>query len=139
VQGYEDIALRWLTQIKNVDPETIQGVGDVPAFSYSYKGKLRRYRPDFQVDDKIVEVKSLWTAGLIRSQAGFPDSFESLKRKYRVVTDSGYQFKLLLFKQEGECFYTAKIPKGWNKLSRKEFLRSLAWEDTTLKIRDRER
>jgi predicted nucleic acid-binding Zn-ribbon protein len=124
VQGYEDIALFFMLNAKHINIQTIcNGKTEIPKFTY-FNGKPRTYYPDFQVNKRIIEVKSEWTAGLDNNK-----SFNVLKRKAHCVQEKGFMFTLLLFKVEGKRVYKATLPKDWVKFTRKEVINGIKWLD----------
>lgn len=112
VLGYEAYAIRAILENTKVKEEDI--CLDPVVFSYKDKGKIRKYIPDFQIGNKIVEVKSVATAGLIPN-AKFK-SFSNLKKKARAVQRAGFVFILMLMDKDKRI----PVPKDWLDYSRKE-------------------
>ena len=65
VQGYETYALDELLH-NYTENEVVTKRSKVPLITYEYKGKLHRYIPDILIssENKIIEVKSVWTYNL---------------------------------------------------------------------------
>lgn len=123
VQGYEPHALRWLVEQANVPVKNISTT-NLPTFDYVLKGKHRKYYPDIMVKGKyVVEVKSMYVAGITRASGGYRDSPEELwtmlKAKAQSVKKQGYVFRLLVMNRKGE---RVAMPKAWLKYSHEEIL-----------------
>jgi hypothetical protein len=123
LRGREPQALAWLkanTKFKALDIQT----KDLPVIRYTFAGKQRRYYPDMLVGTKIVEVKSLESAGL--STKGYfyqtADLFAMLKAKANAVERAGYEFRLLVMSADGQRI---KIPKNWRTLDRQTVMQKL--------------
>lgn len=129
VQGYEPVALRCIKAHGISMREVVHGRLKVPRFTYEQNGKTHMYYPDFQIRQSVVEVKSLWTAGL---NPTYPDSLKylrTLKAKARAVIEAGYKFKLLIFKgNETKGWSVAHLPDNWLKLSQRQFIKEIKWK-----------
>lgn len=104
VQGYEPYALEYLVKIKKKDPSRIQVFSDksIPVFTYKYKNKMKEYRPDFKIGNRIYEVKSIWTLLF---------QLEVNKLKAKACLEAGTKFTLLIASPEK----TVKLPPEWLK------------------------
>lgn len=103
LEGFEDIAYRYVHNIKGVKHENIKASssGLVPTIEYKYKNKKRKYYPDFLVNnDRIVEVKSLWTLG---------KDYEVNQKKAKACIKKGLKFNLLVV-DKGRVF---NIEEDW--------------------------
>lgn len=104
VQGYEDVALRYL-ESKGVNPRhlAVRKEEGVPTIRYTWRGELRAYWPDFyhKTRNRIVEVKSLFTLLSL--------DFDKTCAKALACMDAGYEFKLILASKDG----VLRIPKHW--------------------------
>lgn len=130
VQGYEDLALDWLVHEKGVKINSISnGRCSIPSFLYDHKNVTRTYYPDFQVGKRhIIEVKSVWTAGLLKHPKG-RHWFSQLQAKAQAVKDEGYFFHLLLLgynSESGEAM-KANLPLEWETMSKAKFKENLKW------------
>ena len=130
VQGYEDLFLDMLFKKTDVSPaEVTYGKGKVASFDYFYAGKRHKYYPDFQIRNKIVEVKSTWTAGLLE---GSDREFYKLQAKAKAVELAGFVFKLFIIKKnayKGGSVEVARLPEAWHRLSLESFKSALKWKD----------
>lgn len=131
VQGYEGIALEWIVSVLKVSAKDIRsGRASVPRFKYRFSGKIRTYYPDFQIGGKIIEVKSLWTAGLADSAEDERVSLKKLQEKARAVIDAGYEFQLLLLDDSGggRIRKKASFPDDWISMSKEQLKSTISWE-----------
>jgi len=133
VRGYEAIALKWLVRNKKVKPSEIQTHNEktVPNFLYHHRGR-RTYFPDFYIPKTncIVEVKSLSTVGILGNFFNLkPRTLFSLTQaKAKAVLNAGYRFRLLIMGSDGNRIPT---PKGWLRMTHKEFCASIGPEHTS--------
>jgi hypothetical protein len=108
VRGYEEKAIHFMLRkgisIDSVDDYIVSRKPD-GAYQYQLEGRTRTYVPDFKVSHKgetfIVEVKSLYTAGLT-DQDKAKHWFKVLKQKSKAVEAAGDKFVLLVFDQKLE-------------------------------------
>lgn len=127
VQGYEPHALRWLVNELGLSVADIRTT-KVPTFDYRFDQKDRRYLPDFLVkNDIVVEVKSLFTAGLTTdTNHYYPDPdirWRQLVAKAKAVEKAGYRFRLLVMNRNGNRI---NLPVDWQRKSHKSMLKVLA-------------
>lgn len=115
VQGYERFAVKYLKS-----KEVIHGASsEMPKITYKYNKRIHRYTPDFLVDrSQVVEVKSLYTAGLL-SGGKHKIKYQNLKAKRIGSIKSGFDFKLIIFDAHGNKL---KIPKDWYTYTKPELL-----------------
>lgn len=86
LQGYEPFALEYLESIGYVSEDIINKKCEVPRIKYIHEGKIKYYFPDFYVpnENKVIEVKSLWTEKLhkdkceLKKLATIKDGFKYL-------------------------------------------------------------
>ena len=105
VQGYELLALKELT--KTLDIGKVKGAQEIPPINYVYAGKPRRYFPDLQYKNTLIEVKSLYTSGVYTSNYY---NWGMLKKKAIFCMEQGYRFKLMLFSHDKKLL---KLPEKW--------------------------
>ena len=130
MQGFEDIALHYMVQAKGVKAANVKyGRKDIPIFSYNEGGKQHKYHPDFKVGGRIIEVKSLWTAGWTNTRM-----FKNLQVKAQSVLDQNYKFSLLLIKIVRRKFYLARLPTNWVELKLTEVKSKVKWVDISKHI-----
>lgn len=136
VQGYEGHAIHWLVRSREIDPKNIEvGRCVVPRFRYRLNGKEHWYYPDIKVDDRIVEVKSTWTMGLLGDyEVTKRPLLAVVKKKARAVERAGFQFRLMLIKKEGTETFLAKLPDNWLNLSRTQINRDIKWLNITKRL-----
>lgn len=97
-QGYEDVAIKHLINNLGCKPfEVLTGKGEVPRVAWvDSKGVTRMYFPDIYAKVRgewfVVEVKSTYTAGLLKRNA----MFYTLRRKLRAVEEAGYNVRLIV-------------------------------------------
>jgi hypothetical protein len=123
LRGREPQALAWIkanTKFKSRDIQTTK----LPVFRYSFAGKQRRYYPDMLVANRVVEVKSLESAGLSKTAYFYKDVdlFSMLKAKASAVEKAGYEFRLLIMSADGSKI---RLPKNWRTLDRQTVMQSL--------------
>ena len=97
VQGYEPLALEYLTRKKHIHPNMLKcGIGSkaLPSIPYEYGGKLRVYHPDIfnPSTNTIYEVKGEYTyrCDLLRNRA-----------KRKACKNQGYRFIFLVMNEDG--------------------------------------
>lgn len=104
VRGFEGYAIKYLVKL-GFEPDNIlttakEGVPSIPY--YDRKSKTNRvYHPDMLVrrEDReyIVEVKSSYTAGIMKGKKGHhAGEFYRVRAKARACVDAGWKFKLLI-------------------------------------------
>lgn len=88
-QGYENLALDELVQLYEEDDLGI-GRSNVPSVDYYIDEKKHVYFPDFFVksENKIIEVKSVWTIGLARGNIG---------EKAQATVKAGYKYEIWVY------------------------------------------
>ena len=100
VQGFENYALDYIINEKNIEPKDIVcGLGsDVPSIAYRYKGKDRVYHPDIYIPklNLIIEVKSDFTYQ-------YAKHLNKLKRK--ACKSLGFKFIFLVMNSDGTRNY----------------------------------
>ena len=120
-RGYEKKAIEYLVS-KGVDVKDIEtftvSAKNLNGFEYRYKGKTRNYIPDLKVKTRtgsvIVEVKSLYTAGLVDEPNSKAKWLET-RAKARAVTESGERFALLVFEPGSDT----PVCKGFGSITKK--------------------
>ena len=87
IQGFEPIVLKELEDMGYSYDEIKTCQNDMPEVWYFFKGRRRRYYPDFFIptENIIIEVKSHWTLDI---------DFEKNQAKFDAVKKLGYVFKL---------------------------------------------
>lgn len=123
VQGYEPHAIRWLVEQAQIAVKDIS-TANLPTFDYTLDGKAHKYYPDMLVKGRyVVEVKSMYVAGITKSAGGYRDSPERLwamlKAKAKAVKKQGFTFRLLVMNRRGE---KVAMPAAWTKYSHEEIL-----------------
>jgi Zn finger protein HypA/HybF involved in hydrogenase expression len=123
LRGREPQALAWLLANTSLKAKDIQ-TKDLPVLRYSFAGKQRRYYPDMLTDNKLIEVKSLESAGLSNSKFFYKGAelFDMLKAKASAARKAGYDFRLLIMSADGR---RVRIPKNWQTLDRKTVMEKL--------------
>lgn len=117
VQGYEERALRWIISNRDVLATEIlsgyDGRDTPPIIEYLWRGKMRKYFPDFYIPklNLVVEVKSSYTL------LGEPSYLISNKRKAKACKRAGYRYALMVMDARGDRI---PLPKDWVTLSRKK-------------------
>jgi len=113
VQGYERLAIPYLVNEIGVSPiEIIVGSGNVPRFSYIFKGKNRFYYPDIYIPQAklIFEVKSPYTLGINNTNS---DVLQMNKAKCESV--ERYTYAVLVFRNLKT--QPVLLENDWHKLS----------------------
>lgn len=109
--GYENWGLQILADefgVANIESRKKK----IPVIRYARKGVERNYFPDVFVKSAnlIVEVKSLWTSGLMdTTQRG---QFSTLRAKARAVRKAGYRFVCLVFDKQGQLVLRSGLKKN---------------------------
>ncbi len=121
VRGYEPQAIRILKKSGVRASEIrVESEGVVPSFSYKLNGKNRTFKPDMIIsNERIVEVKSLATAGL-RScfYSKTPtELFAELKAKARSVIRAGFRFQLIIPYQGA----AVELPTNWLSMNHQQW------------------
>lgn len=117
VTGYEHFAIDFLKKEKfKMTKLFASSENKVPTFSYKFKGKIKRYFPDFFYlpTNTIIEVKSLFTSGINKS---YIHSFSKLKRQRKKVISKGFNFELFIFDYKGKRIL---LPDDWYNKTRKQ-------------------
>jgi hypothetical protein len=88
-QGYENLALDELVQLYEEEELGI-GRSNVPSINYYIDGKKHVYFPDFLIksENKIIEVKSVWTIGLTRG---------NIEEKAQATVKAGYKYEIWVY------------------------------------------
>ena len=121
-QGYELFAVHWILSNTKTKATALKfATVDKPVFEYVLGSKTHRYYPDFFIakDKRVIEVKSLYTAGIQRNKNGY---LNMLKAKRQAVIDAGYKFVLLVMDAKGSRI---KLPANWHTLSRQQLFNSI--------------
>jgi transposase-like protein len=95
VQGFEPQALEHLVK-EGMDVNSISVGVNVPTISYRFKGKDKKYFPDFYHKDSntIYEVKSVYT---------YKANKYMNQKKAQATADAGYNHITLIFENKGIC------------------------------------
>lgn len=111
--SYEPLAIRLLAK-SGIPVKDMIPAQDLAAVEYTFDGKVRLYLPDLGYANTIVEVKSIYTAGLKVSTGNYY-GFRMLKAKARAVTALGRDFKLMLFVEtsKGKQPRLVSLPADW--------------------------
>ena len=113
VQGYELLALKQL-KAQGLNMRKLIPSQDVPIVPYVFEGKSRRYFPDLQYGNTLIEVKSVYTAGITGwSASSNYRGFRMLKAKALACINLGYQFRLMLFVGSSTGLEEALLPDDW--------------------------
>jgi len=88
-QGYENLALDELVQVYEEEDLGI-GRSNVPSVDYYIDSKKHVYFPDFfvKLENKIIEVKSVWTIGLARG---------NIEEKAQATIKAGYKYEIWVY------------------------------------------
>jgi hypothetical protein len=122
LQGYEPDFLKWFYKHYKRKPEAHS-----VSIPYRHAGKKRRYHPDFAVGKTLIEVKSVYTAGLCKGRLEGYGSYTTMKAKFRGALIEGYRIYLVVWLPE---LKTAFVHKGALP-SREELKRKFkAWRAT---------
>lgn len=91
-QGYENIALDELLELYEEEDLGI-GRSNVPPVNYYIDEKKHVYFPDFFVksENKIIEVKSVWTIGLARG---------NIEVKAQATVKAGYKYEIWIYNEK---------------------------------------
>ena len=91
-QGYENLALDELVQLYEEEDLGI-GRSNVPSVDYYIDEKKHVYFPDFFVksENKIIEVKSVWTIGLARG---------NIEEKAQATVKAGYKYEIWVYNEK---------------------------------------
>lgn len=121
VTGYEPQALAMLREDYKAKDIRVTKDVETPIIRYTYGNKVKRYFPDFYVVsvNGLVEVKSLWSAGLLTCS---DTSWEILKAKRAACMEQGYKFRMMLITSRG---YRMKVPPEVWKQKRRQALATL--------------
>ena len=128
-QGYEGHALKWLLnhrKIKSIRDIELEMGGNVPVIKYKLGRRTHNYYPDFYVPmmNRLVEVKSTYTWGALTGK-----HWRKNQAKARECIDQGYQYTLMLMRQDGSRIW---LPKDWYLKSRDQVLRECAFRNADL-------
>ena len=132
VQGYEGVAIRWAVR-NGVDPHQLQvGKSQVDSFQYLLSGKTHRYFPDIVAGKRVIEVKSMWTAGLYDKQSKTSPSFAMLQAKANAVISTGRPYHLLILRDNRDGTWSkAVLPEGWTSKPRDQVRKMISWKPLT--------
>jgi hypothetical protein len=117
VQGFEDFALEYLLEDRNIHPDRIRASmdGTIPRIPYENGKILHHYFPDFMVDEVVVEVKSTWTL------LGNRNSLRVAKLKARASIALGHKFVMLVVLRGTKGrHHVLKLPKTWLEMKYKQ-------------------
>lgn len=117
VRGYEPLAIEYITGVKRVAESGIVTDGQlIPTITYTYKRVSKRHKPDIYVPSKniLVEVKSTYTAGLLRNSDREKFCWETLCKKSLAAKAEGYKYIVLLMTVKGGRLV---LPKNWEVMS----------------------
>lgn len=132
VMGYEDRALRYMSNIFSPKQIAVASDKTVPTIQYKFRGSNRRYYPDMYLEhiNTIVEVKSLSTMGIGRNRffKRPAELFYQNCAKAKAVISSGYKFKMLVMTDFDEPL---RLPKNWYELRFKDFIAAITPGKTT--------
>ena len=123
VQGFEDFAVDYILNRGIPEDEiVVASSGKVPTVKYRQGGKLRKHFPDLYLpkQNRIIEVKSLWTFGVLGSSK--PEWFHKNQLKKKAAIKAGFKYTLLVFTSEGNRI---RLPKQWQYMSKQELLAQL--------------
>jgi hypothetical protein len=116
----EERAIKYLVRKKRIDVDSIITEGDIGYFTVRYRlpsdrlKVVRTYYPDFYIPElhRIVEVKSVATLGLIRSNYGDQYYiFDKVVAKAKACMRLGYKFTLMLIDQKDGN--RMRLPTDW--------------------------
>lgn len=125
LQGFEDIALHYMLNAKKVNIDRVlHGRKDIPIFKYVAGGTSHKYYPDFKIGKRIVEVKSLWTAGWSNQIL-----FKTVQEKAKSVIKHEFIFSLLVIRVLKGKFYLAILPDNWMDLNLEKVKQRTEWKD----------
>jgi hypothetical protein len=113
VRGYEPYALAYLVKQKGISSkELVTSSKNIPRIPYVYGGKHRTHVPDIFIPTKniLVEVKSVYTAGLLKPSDREHFCWETLKQKSINAKLLGYKYRVLIMDCKGE---RVVLPKDW--------------------------
>ena len=122
VRGYEPQAIEFIIKSKLAKAKDLQ-VSGIPYVKYVYREAEHRYHPDILVksQNRIVEVKSLGTLGVVKSSGRFKldeiELFEKTKAKRLGCLNAGFKFTLMLIDKNGN---RVELPKNWHILTLKQ-------------------
>lgn len=103
VQGYEHHVIKYLVNKRGVD---VNSISIYPkAVPYTEKGRTRMYTIDMKakIANKwyMIEVKSLYTAGLLSNRT----LFYNLRRKVKAVTAAGFRARVIIYDAKSKVFH----------------------------------
>lgn len=128
LQGYEPQVAQWLVS-RGVKPTKVGR----PSFaiSYTYKGRIHTYHPDFLVRERkrycLIEVKSMYTAALHRDSVSTDGhcNYQKVRAKINACSDQGYSVRLAIWHPKAGCFlWKGRLPSD-RKIVRDAFNRWL--------------
>ncbi len=124
VQGYEPLAIEFLVDYKNIkESHIVVGKKNVPTILYRFNGKQTAHYPDIYIprDNVVVEVKSTYTAGLLKRSKQEEDWFYRLIAKKTAGESHGLRYIVLIFDGNRRI---VTMPRGWTEMTHKEVLRA---------------
>lgn len=121
VRGYEIHALRTL-KAEGINLSIVKDSSEAESFEYHFQGKTKNYFPDFVYKRQVVEVKSMFTAGLTGDDSASYRRLAMLKAKARACMKQGFKFRLMLYVEIGRSLVEADLPPRWWTLTKEALL-----------------
>lgn len=122
VMGFEPQALNWILSNTNVTPSMLKVDTErlVPYFEYAFDRQTRHYYPDFYIPklNKIIEVKAKYPILSPTSR----QSWYVLRAKRQAVIDAGFDFELLVMREDGSRI---ELPENWYDLGQASVIKLL--------------
>jgi hypothetical protein len=93
-QGYGVQFLDWYIK-NNYNLSNLKSEFDCELFQYKFENKIKYYRPDFQINNKIIELKSNYT---------FEKEFNKNYEKFKSALDNNFELHLIIYNKKIDFF-----------------------------------
>jgi hypothetical protein len=100
----------------------VRAQNDCPVIEYRKDKRTHNHRPDFYLPkvNRLVEVKSAWTLGVLESQLK-SDTFATCKLKVKAAKEQGYHYSVVVVKRGQHVV----LPSAWTSWSANKVRRFL--------------
>jgi hypothetical protein len=119
VRGYEPYAIAYILKHKKIPAtDIVTESSEIPKIPYFVR-RPRVHTPDIYIASKriLVEVKSVYTAGLLKDSDRERFCWESLVQKSLNAKKLGFRYFVLVMSYKGERI---ELPKNWEKLTHRQ-------------------
>jgi hypothetical protein len=116
VRGYEPYAIAYILKHKKIPAtDIVTESSEIPKIPYFVR-RPRVHTPDIYIASKriLVEVKSVYTAGLLKDSDRERFCWESLVQKSLNAKKLGFRYFVLVMSYKGERI---ELPKNWENLT----------------------